>query len=185
MHREAIVRKWQRSFENGSNSPCAACPGKRSENSCWEWLGAKIFSCWGKWTRITENLHQVVSKKINQYADVVIFKYRIFLVLYQKFWYKPCFVSKVLIQNTCDAFCSAVDVQNKSFSHDSLKSGKRRLWTFQITKDLIKRLIRTKVMLIRVNCSLLEIQEPEWFYQDIMARSAAARLQLILLWQQA
>ena len=139
-----------------------------------EWLGAKIFSCWGKWTRITENLHQVVFKKINQYADVVIFKYRVFLVLYQKFWYKPCFVSKVLIQNTCDAFYSAVDVQNKIFSHDSLKSGKGRLWTFQITKELLKRLILPKVMLIRVKWSELSFVSWACYHSSITRSWAAA-----------
>ena len=146
------------------------------------WMGARIFYFLWKSILFGENVLWVAFKKINQFTDDVIFRYRIFLVLYQKFWYKPGFVSNVLIQNTCDAFCSAVAVQNKSFSHDSLKSGKRRLWTFQITKEFLKRFIRTKVILIRVNCSLFEIQGSEWFFQYTIAGSAAAQLRVILLW---
>ena len=95
-----------------------------------------------------------------------------------------CFVSKVLIQTRfcmkcfdtkhlwCVLLCSCCS--EKSFSHDSLKSGKRRLWTFQITKELYKRFIRTKVILIRVKWSELSFVSWACYHSSITRSWAAA-----------
>ena len=90
--------------------------------------------------------------------------YGCFPVLYQIIWYK----------SQVDSFCSADAVQNKPFSHNSLKSTKRRSWTFQNTKELFKRFIGTKMATINVKYNELSFLSWGCWYRSI-TRSWAGR----------